>query len=141
VMPGHLLVPAIDPDRPTSLSRLALKDLLRDEWGYDGIIITDDLEMGAIEGRYDMDQILDWGLEAEVDLFLFCHTPKKVAEAIDGILARVKEGKVEEARLRRSWDRIQAFKEAYPPSKTPLDPSVLGAPHHQNLVEAVLAGS
>ncbi|MER6534515.1 glycoside hydrolase family 3 protein [Streptomyces sp. 900105755] len=52
VMSGHLLVPAYDPDLPATLSRRILEELLRQELGFDGIIVTDAIEMGAVTGRY-----------------------------------------------------------------------------------------
>ncbi|MEW1777719.1 glycoside hydrolase family 3 protein [Streptomyces sp. NPDC086777] len=52
VMSGHLLVPAYDPDLPATLSRRILEQLLRQELGFDGIIVTDAIEMGAVTGRY-----------------------------------------------------------------------------------------
>ncbi|WP_234539266.1 glycoside hydrolase family 3 protein [Streptomyces shenzhenensis] len=52
VMSGHLLVPAYDPDLPATLSRRILDELLRQELGFDGVIVTDAIEMGAVTGRY-----------------------------------------------------------------------------------------
>ena len=52
VMVGHLLVPALDPEQPAHLSPRIISGLLREQWGFEGVVITDDLEMGAIaQGR------------------------------------------------------------------------------------------
>lgn len=55
VMSGHLLVPALDPDHPATLSSRILTTLLREELGYDGLIITDAIEMGAVADRYGIE--------------------------------------------------------------------------------------
>lgn len=137
LMPGHILVPHLDPERPASLSEIVLKGLLRADLDFSGVVITDDLEMGAVSGRYDLETMLRWGLEAEIDVFLFCHTLEKVAAALDLLVAWARAGTLGEARLRRSWDRIARFKAEYRHDPVPLDPALLGAPAHRRLVEIV----
>ncbi len=137
LMPGHLLVPPLDPDRPASLSQILITDVLRDQLRYDGLVITDDLEMGAITERYDLETILAWGLEAEVDVFLFCRSLDKVQAARDLLVEWARSGRVEEERLRRSYERIARFKQEFPGPEEPLDPSVLGCAPHKRMVEMV----
>jgi beta-N-acetylhexosaminidase len=137
LMPGHLLVPGLDPERPASLSAVLLKGVVRDEWGFPGVVVTDDLEMAAVAGRYDLDTMLRWGLEAEVDVFLFCRRPELVEAAIDRLCAWARDGSLPAERLARSYARIAALKAEFPPPAGPLDPAVLGAPAHRRLVEVV----
>jgi beta-N-acetylhexosaminidase len=71
VMTAHLLIPALDPDRPATLSPRALA-LLREELGYDGVVFSDDLEMRAVADRYPIEQRVELSLRAGVDALLVC---------------------------------------------------------------------
>ena len=73
VMTAHLLVPEWDETHPATLSPVALQDWLRRRLGFDGVIITDDLEMGAIAGRLPVDQAAREALAAGADLLLICN--------------------------------------------------------------------
>lgn len=74
-MSAHILVPALDPDRPGTLSHRVLTGLLREELGYQGLIVTDGMEMRAISGTY--------GLEHGVVLAIAASTPTPSAWAAD----------------------------------------------------------
>jgi beta-N-acetylhexosaminidase len=71
VMTAHLLLPALDPDRPATLSPRALA-LLRDELGYDGVVFSDDLEMRAVADRFSIEDRVELALRAGVDALLVC---------------------------------------------------------------------
>ncbi len=72
IMTAHVVYPAFDPDWPATLSGHIVPPILRTGWGYEGVVISDDLDMAAIKGRYDLDTIAR-GLEAaDVDLALVC---------------------------------------------------------------------
>jgi beta-N-acetylhexosaminidase len=113
VMLSHILYPRLDPQWPASLSRTIVGDLLRRRMGYEGIVMTDDLEMGAIERRYGFDQTIERVVEAGLDLALICHTREKIGRAFT-LLARA-SGDSEENRRRaeRSVGRILAAKQRY----------------------------
>ena len=93
VMAGHIRYPAFDA-RPASLSPVILKELLRNRLGYQGIVITDDLDMGAVSEGYSPEEIGIIAIQAGSDILLSCHNPdvqqriyKSVAQAVkDGIL-------------------------------------------------------
>jgi len=138
LMPGHLIVSHLDPERPASLSEIALNGLLRGELRFDGLLITDDLEMGAVVDRFDLETMLRWGLEAELDVFLFCHTLDKVEAALDLLVAWAKSGELEEERLLRSWYRMARFKGEFGKAPPPFDPDQLGTEAHRRLVEIVV---
>lgn len=73
IMAAHILLPRLDPTFPATLSRTVITDLLRHQIGYKGIIMTDDLCMGAITQRYGVPQAADMALTAGCDLALICH--------------------------------------------------------------------
>jgi beta-N-acetylhexosaminidase len=81
VMLSHILYPAIDPVWPASLSVAIVKDLLRGDMGYDGVVFTDDLDMGAIEGRISIETCMERLLEADADMALICHQGPDIALA------------------------------------------------------------
>jgi beta-N-acetylhexosaminidase len=74
IMTAHILIPALDAVHPVTLSRAGVRRLLREELGYEGVVVSDDLEMKAIADRYEIEEVVALGLAAGVDIFLICHT-------------------------------------------------------------------
>lgn len=113
VMVAHILYPQLDPDKPSSLSRVITTDFLRDQMGYQGLVITDDLTMGAIMKNYDLATAAVEAINAGSDVLLVAHgydNEKRVREAI---LEHIKNGKLQEARIDESVYRILALKAKY----------------------------
>jgi beta-N-acetylhexosaminidase len=82
MMVGHANYPALDDSGfPSSLSRKIVHGILREEWGYQGTIISDDLDMGAIVGHYGLAESVTRAVEAGNDLLLLCHRPELIPEA------------------------------------------------------------
>jgi beta-glucosidase len=104
LMTAHLLLPALDPERPATLSAPVLTQLLRHDLGFDGLVVTDALVMEAIAARHGPGEAAVLALEAGADLVLMPADPWRAMEAI---LAAVEEGRLSEARLRRSLERRQ----------------------------------
>jgi len=73
MMLSHIRYSALDPDLPASLSAKIARDLLRNRMGYDGLVLTDDLDMGAISNYFDIGTAVDCILTADIDLILICH--------------------------------------------------------------------
>lgn len=82
IMACHLRFPKLDPEFPASLSRRILTGLLRDQLGYDGLILTDDLDMGAIVQSYGRGNDIKLALEAGADLALVCHEMQGLPEVL-----------------------------------------------------------
>lgn len=82
LMIAHLLIPEIDPDLPTSLSPALVQGFLRDQLGYEGVVFTDDLCMGAITGRYSPAESAALAWRAGCDLPLVCHDAVQQLEAV-----------------------------------------------------------
>ena len=102
VMTAHLMLSALDPERPATLSRPVLTGLLRQELGFDGLIVTDALVMEAIAGRYGAGEAAVLALEAGADLVLM---PADARGALAAIEAAVAAGRLSESHLQRSAER------------------------------------
>jgi len=95
VMLGHLLVPALDPTTPTSLSG-PIVSLLRDDLHFGGVVATDGLFMAALRQRYPDDEIAVRALQAGVDLLV---QPATISTAIPAVVAAVRSGRLPKRRL------------------------------------------
>jgi len=101
VMTAHLLLPALDPGRPATLSPAVLTELLRGELGFSGLVVTDALVMEAITGRWGAGEAAVLAVEAGADLVLM---PADADQAIDAIVAAVEAGRL-------GLERIEAARE------------------------------
>jgi beta-glucosidase len=107
VMSAHLNVPALDPEKPTTFSRKVMTDLLRGEMGFDGLIVTDALVMGAIADRYGNAESVIQSLEAGVDVIMM---PLETKGAIEAICAAVESGRLTRGQIEDAVQRIWAAK-------------------------------
>jgi beta-glucosidase len=107
VMSAHLNVPALDPEKPTTFSRKVMTDLLRGEMGFDGLIVTDALVMGAIADRYGNAESVVQSLEAGVDVIMM---PLEAKGAIEAICAAVESGRLSRSQIEDAVARIWAAK-------------------------------
>jgi beta-N-acetylhexosaminidase len=112
VMVGHLLVPAVDPTLPTSLSPNTVA-LLRNQLGYKGVIITDDLEMGAIRGAYQGPDAAVQALKAGVDMVMFAGSVALAQQAVQKVMDAIAAGQLSQARIDESARRVLALKARY----------------------------
>lgn len=107
VMLGHLLYPQWDA-LPASISPAAVA-MLRDELGFDGVIVSDDLGMGALSA-WTGTEVVDLAVAAGMDMLLYAMPPQPPAELIDHLVARVESGEVPETRIDDSVRRLLAMK-------------------------------
>ena len=96
IMTAHVVYPAWDADVPATMSPRILKTLLREKLGFDGVLISDDLEMKAVRGRYPLGQQLEAASRATVDVFLVCSEIGLQVEAWEGLIRLQEEDKVQE---------------------------------------------
>jgi beta-N-acetylhexosaminidase len=109
VMCGHLMVPAYDMEYPATLSREILVDLLRDELGFDGLLVTDALEMKAVADRYGLTGAAVLAVAAGADALCVGGglADERTATALrDALVDAVVEGTLSEKRLREAADRV-----------------------------------
>lgn len=121
VMVAHILMTAIDPDHPASLSQAVVTGLLREQLGFDGVVFTDDLTMGAITENYGLDEAAVLALEAGCDVLLVCHNEGDLALARQAVLDAVASGRLTEERIDRSVYRILSLKQAYGLTNAPIE--------------------
>ena len=106
ILVSHLKYPALDEEYPASLSSKIMTDLLRNELGYKGIIITDDMEMGAVANHNDFRSIGVKAVKAGVDIVLVCHEYEHQQEVYLGLLDAVNSGEISQERIDESVKRI-----------------------------------
>jgi beta-N-acetylhexosaminidase len=110
IMTGHLLVPALDPSLPATLSRRILTDLLRVELGYTGLIVTDAIEMRGVSGQFGLAGATVRALAAGADAICVGgeHADERTAiELRDAIVAAVRSGDLPEERLQDAAARVR----------------------------------
>lgn len=107
VMIGHMTVKALDDKNPATFSKNIVTNLLREEMGFDGIIITDAMNMGAILNTYSSGDAAVRAVKAGVDMILM---PNDLNAAYEGLLKAVKNGEISESRIDESVARILKVK-------------------------------
>ena len=105
VMTAHVVVSGVQglEGAPATFDARFMTDLLRDDMGFDGLLLTDALNMGALSDRYGTAEVAVLALEAGSDVLLM---PTDVTEAIDAVMNAVEEGRLEPARIRTSARRV-----------------------------------
>eukprot|EP00898_Chlorokybus_atmophyticus_P008404 jgi/Chlat1/8565/Chrsp82S07960 len=148
VMASHVAVPVLelggpeDTGRPASMSQGAIS-VLRKGMKYNGVIMTDDLEMGAITNHHSVDEAVIAGLQAGIDMFLVCHTEDKQNEAIAAIMDAVRTGKIAYSKVLEAGRRVDRMMTNY--ARQPLTDAVatdrlqlIGCRQHQEAVAKIL---
>lgn len=110
ILVSHLNYPALDEEYPASLSSKIMTDLLRNELGYKGIIITDDMEMGAVANHNDFKTIGVNAVKAGADIVLVCHEYQHEQDVYLGLLDAVNNGEITQERIDESVKRIVKIK-------------------------------
>ncbi|MFI6930566.1 glycoside hydrolase family 3 protein [Streptomyces sp. NPDC050287] len=112
VMTAHILVPTLDPDRPATLSHRILTDVLRGELGYDGLIVTDGMEMRAIAATYGIERGSVLALAAGADAICVgggLSDDETVRRLRDALVTAVRSGDLPEERLTDAAERVRAL--------------------------------
>lgn len=111
IMTAHITVPNVEKEKiPSTLSSIILTDKLRNELGFEGIIITDAMEMGAIQHSYEPDEAVIMAINAGVDIILIPYDYKK---CFDAVMDAVEEGTLSIERIDESVRRILSVKNKY----------------------------
>ena len=113
VMLSHIFYPKLDPQWPASLSPQIANNLLRKQMGFDGLVLTDDLDMGAISKHYDIHTAIHQILAADIDLTLICHKGPTIEIAFEEILKEMTDSPAIKARGIESVERIMGAKRRY----------------------------
>jgi beta-N-acetylhexosaminidase len=113
VMLSHVVYRDLDPAWPAGLSTVIAKDLLRGTLGFEGITITDDLDMGAIDTHFDLDTFVTRISDAEIDIALICHDRAKIEGAYGALLKAVRASDDQRTKAVASVQRILNLKKRY----------------------------
>lgn len=115
IMVGHLLHRGVDAEYPASLSRRWITEILRGELKYKGLVITDDLNMGAIVDHYSLERALELAINAGVDMIIIGNNgnvfePDLTQRTFDLICSLVGQGRVPRERIAEAYGRIMTLK-------------------------------
>lgn len=113
IMTAHVVYDGIDKGVPATFSVKILRDLLRDELGFEGLVVSDDLAMGAISNHGSLDEACIKAFMAGCDLLLVGRDPKKTVAAIDTFEKAAIRGDIPEANINAAYQRILRFKKSY----------------------------
>ncbi|RPD60759.1 glycoside hydrolase [Lentinus tigrinus ALCF2SS1-6] len=114
IMTGHMALPLVTgDDTPCSLSRAITTDLLRGEMGYEGVVVTDCLEMEAVAETYGSEGGAVRALQAGADIVMICHRYERHVGALEATYAAVKEGTLSMDALKASGVRIATLKDKF----------------------------
>ncbi|EYB68155.1 glycoside hydrolase family protein [Deinococcus phoenicis] len=121
VMTAHILYPALDTERPATLSPTVLTGLLRSEWGYEGVVVTDAMDMRAIADRYPGGLGAPLTLAAGADAVLVCGHGELAPHArhLNAIRHALRDGRLTEARLHEALSRLAAAARRFPGARRP----------------------
>ncbi|AQQ09403.1 Beta-hexosaminidase A precursor [Sedimentisphaera cyanobacteriorum] len=118
VMTAHLVNENIDPRYPATLSKNFLTTMLRLGIGWDGVVITDDMQMKAVADEYSLKKSIELSINAGADILLFANNlswqPDIVENALGMIEGLVLDGRIKRARIRQSYERIMNLKGKLP---------------------------
>mgnify|MGYP006280442741 CR=1 FL=1 len=114
IMTGHLFNADLDAKLPATLSEPTIKGLLRRDMGYNGVVISDDMQMRAIRDHYELEETVLLAVRAGVDILLFGNNLEydpRIAGKVNALLLKmVREGELERSRIAKSYERIMKLK-------------------------------
>lgn len=113
IMMAHILLPKIDSEYPASFSKTVISEILRKGMNFDGLVITDDMTMGAIVKNYDIGDAAVKSINAGSDIILVCHDFAKEEAVLKAIQKAAQSGSISQDRIDQSLYRILKLKEKY----------------------------
>lgn len=142
LMTAHVRYEALDDQRPATLSPSIIQTLLRDQFRYDGVVLTDDLEMHAIIDHYGIGDASVQAFLAGCDILLICKDHDREVTAFQAMEAAVRDGKISAARLELSLARIAKLKVRFVRPYKPVTISdaciTVGCRTHKALLKSLL---
>lgn len=140
LMTAHVLYRVLDPDAPATLSPAVIQRLLREEFRYDGVVFTDDLEMHAIIDHDGIGEAAVRAFVAGCDVLLICRDQDRVQTAMEAMERAVRDGRITQERVAQSLTRVARLKSRYLYPYKPVTISdarlVVGCRTHKMLLES-----
>lgn len=116
IMTGHLFNRTLDPEYPATLSKRTIDGLLRKKLRFNGIVVSDDMQMNAITGRYGFDESIQTAIAAGVDMIVIGNNLKyhqcAVEDGVAAVLSGLRKGVISEERVAEALGRIQRTKQS-----------------------------
>ena len=116
IMTAHVVFDAIDPGVPATLSKKVITELLRGELAYDGVIVSDDLEMKAVADHFGVAESACAAIEAGCDVLLVCHSQERLDACREALALKASDDPVFARRLEEAADRHLALRRAHRPA-------------------------
>lgn len=113
IMIGHILFPELDDTNPATLSNTIINNILREKLSFDGVIISDDMTMGAITKSYSMEDAVIKFFQAGGDIALICHGDKEQLSVLDRVKEELEKGNIKEEDIDEKVYRIIKLKRKY----------------------------
>ncbi len=135
IMTAHVVFEALDPEIPATFSEKVLTGLLRQELRFEGVVVSDDLEMKAVADRYPMDEAAVLSVAAGVDLLLVCHKPERQQKVIDGLAHEAEQSQAFRKRLEDAARRVEDLRARFAAPARPVAEALasLETPEHRAL--------
>ncbi|MEJ2229644.1 MAG: beta-N-acetylhexosaminidase [Nitrospirales bacterium] len=141
MMTAHVHYPALDLTNPATLSPTILSGMLRQQMGFSGVILSDDLEMRAILDHSKVGDAAVRSLQAGVDMLLVCKTLALETETLEAVRRAIASQELDAASLESSLARIASVKQHFASPYQPIDPrsipSTVGIPAHQEVLAQI----
>ena len=112
IMVGHLIIESLDRDFPASLSSSLIEDVLKQQLGFKGIVMSDDLSMGALK-KWSLEQRCLLAFKAGCDVLLLQARPSQLKNCLDFLETAVKKGRLSEKQLDVSYQRLQRLRQTF----------------------------
>lgn len=145
VMTAHIKFPKVDPQYPVTLSETFIKKILREDLRFRQLVITDDLDMGALAKHFTVPEIAVRALEAGNDILLYCNKFDHPQIALEAISKALKDHRLSAKQIDESYNRVVALKKDVLQNPDPVDfakaSAIIAHADHDRLSKAVTAGS
>ncbi len=141
MMTAHILCPMLDRKWPATLSKKIVTTLLRKAIGFNGVVVSDDLEMKGITSKWSVAEAAVLAINAGVDLLLICQTHDQQVAALEALIHAVETGDLSEKQIDQSLNRVLRLKEQFllgrtrPPDLQKIKKVVGSPPHHECVAE------
>lgn len=136
VMTAHILLPKIDSRYPATMSKVIITDILREQIGFTGVVITDDMTMQAITNNFDIGDASVQSVKAGSDIIMVAHNYENIVKVISALKKAVETGEISENRINESVERILKLKEKYELEQSPTKQVDINELNH--LIETLL---
>lgn len=113
IMVSHIILNEVDSSNPASLSKIVISDLLRKDMGFDKVVITDDMSMGAITSIMSIEEACIKSIEAGCDILLLGNAYEEIEQVINSIKLKLYNGEISEEQINKSVNRILELKKKY----------------------------